>query len=752
MLLRKKQKEMIEIVESQEQKQSLRYHFDDLMLREGKLYLRGWYVSYDGPVTVRLMDAGGKEIPWGDWSLQSRPDLESVFPEENALRQGFVAETARKDIPGSRIQVVFANASEVKTKEIGMRQFDCENTRAGRLFTLLKSGGKQKNLELLREYGLQTYLGYLEEETLEETERYPFYARQKAPSGKELAAQREENLQWAPLFSVAAVIGDSPLSELIRFVESVKAQSYGNWQLCLADVRTSPEVSDCLAAYAKGDRRILCRHLPSVKTRAQAWNEALALTEGEYITFGEADGAFTPDALYEAAKYACRYRGTELFYADEDRTDSEGKPVEPLFKPDFDVDYLCSRNYAGHPVFLKKSLLDRTGGMEPRYEGAEEYDLMLRCSEQTEKTGHIPRVLYHGSCEKAAFLRQQGRMEPDPEAGKKALLTHYERLGCAAEVRVSVEAPVFETLYRIQGEPLVSILIPNKDHAEDLKKCIASVEEKSTWKNKELLILENNSTEPETFAFYDTLEKQYDNLRIVRYEGSFNYSAINNLGAAFARGDYLLLLNNDTEVITPDWIERMLGYCQRPDTAAAGARLLYPDGTLQHGGVVLGIGGVAGHTDLGCRESFTGMLDHIAAARQVSVVTGACMMVKKSDFEAVGGLDETLQVAFNDVDFCLKLRETGKKIVYVPSARLYHYESKSRGYENTPEKIRRFQDEIRIVSERHRKALAAGDPFYNPNLTLEKNDCSPARLFDLKEKPDEKEPTDDRGEGTVQPA
>ena len=751
MRIRKKQEELIEVVDREERKETLWYHFDDMALRNGILYLRGWHVSVDGPGEVRLTDASGEEISGVSWMPQGRPDLETAFPDENAVRCGFTAQIPREALPAGMVTAEFSNASSVKKEEIPLRRLDRENTRLGKLCSLLRQNGKKKNLELIRQNGLMNYCRYLDEETREASSRYAFYAQQKAPSKKELEEQKKENMKKPPLLSIAAVLWETDAADLSRFVSSLQAQSYGNWQLCLADVHSTPEVSECLSKLCRTDRRILCRHPEQAESRAQAWNEALSFAEGAYVALAAPDGSLSPDALYEAVRYARKHPGTDFFYSDEDLTDRSGHPMEPMFKPDFDPDFLCSRNYIGRLVFLKKAFLDQMGGMDPAYDGAEEFEFLLRCSEKTEKAGHIARVLWHGSWEKALFLRQQGRMSLDAEAGRRALLAHYERLGQEAEVKVSVEAPVFETIFAVRGNPLVSILIPNKDHREDLEKCVTSVEEKSTWKNKELLILENNSTDPSTFEFYEELEKRYDDLRIVRYEGSFNYSAINNLGTAFAKGEYLLLLNNDTEVITPDWIERMLGYCQRTGTSAAGARLFYPDDTLQHGGVTLGIGGVAGHTDQFCRRSDTGMLDHIASARQTSAVTGACMMIRKSAYTAVGGLDETLQVAFNDVDLCLKLRAEGGKILYVPSAQLYHYESKSRGYEDTPEKVERFRSEIRIVSERHRKALAAGDPFYNPNLTLEKNDCSPALLYDLKEKPDEEESTDDRGEGTVQP-
>ena len=299
-----------------------------------------------------------------------------------------------------------------------------------------------------------------------------------------------------------------------------------------------------------------------------------------------------------------------------------------------------------------------------------------------------------------------------------------------AEVEFTGIFIMYRTKFKVQGNPKVSILIPTKDHTEDLEKCIVSIEEKSTWKNVEIIVIENNSEKEETFAYYEKLKKRYDNVRVVTYEGGFNYSAINNFGAQFATGEYLLLLNNDTEAITPDWLERLLGYCQREDVAIAGAKLLYPDNTVQHAGVVVGIGGFAGHIQTGYGRNYTGYMGRLQAAQEVSAVTGACLMVKKSIFDQLQGLDESFAVAFNDVDFCLRARALGKFVVFVPDAELYHYESKSRGYETTPEKKSRFEKEVEHFKDRYQDMIAKGDPYYNPNLTLQRGDCSVARSYE----------------------
>lgn len=301
---------------------------------------------------------------------------------------------------------------------------------------------------------------------------------------------------------------------------------------------------------------------------------------------------------------------------------------------------------------------------------------------------------------------------------------HYDRLGIPATVERGDMLGVYRTMYHWTETPLVSILIPNKDHINDLEQCVQSILKKSTYHNYEILVIENNSTEDETFRYYKKLEAQDSRIRILYYKGDFNYSKINNFGARQAKGDYYLLLNNDTEVINPHWLEEMLGYCMRSDVAIVGARLYYPDDTIQHAGVVAGLGGVAGHVFIGLPKGNPGYFRRIICAQDLSVVTAACMMVKKAAFWEVDGLTEELKVAFNDVDFCLKIRQQGYLIVYNPYVELYHYESKSRGYEDSPEKIARFQGEIDWMKSHWGDFFAKGDPYYNVNLTLDRQDYS----------------------------
>ena len=400
------------------------------------------------------------------------------------------------------------------------------------------------------------------------------------------------------------------------------------------------------------------------------------------------------------------------------------------FKPDYNVDLLCTVNYICHLFVAKKTLIDEVGMLRREFDGAQDYDFIFRCVEHAgaEKIHHIPKILYHWRCHEDSTSENPESKLYAFDAGQRAVQAHYDRIGVKVEVSKGEFLGLYRTKFLRDYDPLISIIIPNKDHIDDLKRCIDSIEAKSTYTNYEYIIVENNSEEKETFAYYEQLEAVNPKVHVVYYKGHFNYSAINNFGVQYAKGEYFLLLNNDTEIINDDCLEELLGYCTREDVGAVGARLYYEDDTIQHAGVVIGFGGIAGHCFVQQKRGFTGYCHRIICAQDYSAVTAACMMVKREAFEKVGGLSEELQVAFNDIDFCMKLRQAGYLIVYNPYAELYHYESKSRGLEDTPEKVARFNQEIATFEKRWPDILKNGDPFYNPNLTLDSQDFSLKRL------------------------
>jgi GT2 family glycosyltransferase len=434
-------------------------------------------------------------------------------------------------------------------------------------------------------------------------------------------------------------------------------------------------------------------------------------------------------ALYECVKALNQKPETQVIYSDEDKMNMKGtKFFLPHFKPDFNLDLLCTVNYICHLFVVKSEVLDQVGLLRPEYDGAQDYDLIFRCVEAADHIYHIPKILYHWRCHEDSTAENPESKMYAFEAGQRAVQAHFDRIGIKAEVYKGEYLGLYRTRYLRSSDPLISILIPNKDHTDDLERCISSIEEKSTYRNFEYIVIENNSTEKETFAYYQELEKRNPKVHMVYWDGPFNYSEINNFGAEQAKGEYLLLLNNDTEVINEDWLEELLGYCMRPDVGIVGARLYYEDNTIQHAGVVLGFGGIAGHCFVQQPRGNTGYCHRIICPQNYSAVTAACMMVKRSVFDQVGGLSTDLAVAFNDIDFCLKVQQAGYRIVYNPYVELYHYESKSRGLEDTPEKRERFAKEIATLEAHWPEVFANPDPYYNPNLTLKSQDFSLKRI------------------------
>ena len=515
-------------------------------------------------------------------------------------------------------------------------------------------------------------------------------------------------------------------------IESVQAQTYENWELCLSDGSGADSpLSEFLTTMEKSDARIRVIRNAKALQIAENTNGAIRAATGDFIAFADHDDELTPDALFQCVKALNQEKEIKVLYSDEDKMSMDGhKFFQPHFKPDFNIDLLCTVNYICHLFVVKKELIDQVGMLRKEFDGAQDYDFVLRCVEAAgrEYIRHIPRILYHWRCHEDSTAENPESKMYAFDAGQRAIQAHYDRIGIPVEIQKGEYLGLYRTKFLWEEKPLISIIIPNKDHIDDLKRCINSIEAKATYRNFEYVIVENNSEEETTFDYYRELEASNPKAHVVYWDGIFNYSAINNFGASHAKGEYLLLLNNDTEIISPDCLEQLLGYCMRPDVGAVGARLYYEDDTVQHAGVVIGFGGIAGHCFVQQKRDATGYCHRIICAQDYSAVTAACMMVKREAFEKVGGLSEEFQVAFNDIDFCLRLGEAGYLVVYNPYAELYHYESKSRGLEDTPEKVARFNREIASFEKHWGKVLDKGDPYYNPNLTLDSQDFSLKRI------------------------
>ena len=579
----------------------------------------------------------------------------------------------------------------------------------------------QKGFRYLKHYGLREFLVRLSERMEPEEVPYgPWFEKHKA-SREQLEKQRARKWDRTPLLSIVVPAYRTPEEFLEQMMDSLLAQSYENWELCIAN--GSPEddrMQKVLREYTKKDSRIRVKNLEENLGIAGNTNAALAMASGEFVGLLDHDDLLAPNALYEVADRIVADEQTDVLYTDEDKVTTDLKEhFQPHFKPDFSIDLLRSNNYICHFFVVRRTLLEKTGGFRREFDGAQDYDFIFRCTEAAEKIVHIPEVLYHWRTHKESTADNPVSKMYAFEAGKRAIESHLERCREQGVVSHTKDMGFYRVDYPVQGSPLVSVVIPNKDHSDMLMRCVNSIKEKTTWKNYEIIIAENNSVQKETFDCYQKLQED-SRIRVITWEGEFNYSAINNFAVREARGEYLLFLNNDVEVISEGWMTFMLGNCQREEVGIVGAKLYYPDDTIQHAGTIIGIGGIAGHAFLNMPRSRTGYLHKASIQLNVSAVTAACMMMKRSVFESLQGFEERLSVAFNDVDLCLRTVQAGYLVVYLPWARLYHYESRSRGAEDSEEKIRRFQGEIEFMRSRWIGLLKSGDPYYNKNLTLSK--------------------------------
>ncbi len=581
----------------------------------------------------------------------------------------------------------------------------------------------KKGLLYMKHFGPKEFWIRLTERFQADDVDYEEWYKNHKPTMEELQRQRDTEFEYEPLISILVPVYNTPEEFLKQMIQSVRKQTYGKWELCIANANPANEtVAEILRISSTKDERIKVKDVPENEGIAQNTNAALASATGNYIGLLDHDDLLTPDALYEVVKAINENDRPQVLYSDEDKVTMDlSEHFQPHMKPDYNKDLLRSNNYITHFFVADRTLVEEVGGEDGEYNGAQDYDLILKCTERAKGIAHIPRILYHWRVHKASTADNPASKMYAFDAGKRAIEDHLKRCGEIGKVSHEKDLGFYRVKYQVQGSPLISIIIPNKDQVESLDKCLESIE-KSSYKNYEIIIVENNSTEDATFAYYKKIES--DKIRIVYWSDEFNYSAINNFGVKHARGDYLLLLNNDVEVITTDWLEELTANCQRKDVGIVGARLYYPDDTIQHAGIVIGIGGVAGALFVGMPRMFTGYLHKAAIQQDLSAVTAACMMVKRSVYEELGGLEEELKVAFNDVDFCLRAREKGYLVVYDPNVELYHFESKSRGTEDSKEKIRRFQNEIEYMRSHWLELLKKGDPMYNPNLTLTKWDYS----------------------------
>ncbi len=688
---------------------------DEFVLDDRGISVSGWCIAREN-YSVCLKDASGGIIS-GKIMDRRRTDVEQAYPEcKKEWIHGYLF-TSKERIKGKVTVEVYCDG----VKEIVQHSFrQALPMKIGK--SIKQQGWKVK--VYYQQFGLkQTVRRAIEKLGGKEVRTYEAFRRSYFPDKKELNRQRKEQFVYEPLFSIVVPLYKTPLPYLEDLIRSIQAQTYRKWELYLSDGSgKESSLKEVLRNYARKEKRIHIIENDCRLNISDNTNRALEQADGDYVVFVDHDDTLAPDALYECVKVLNREPDAEVIYTDSDKLSENGKRYsEPCFKPEFNLDLLRCQNYICHLTVIQKRFLDKVGYLNPNYSGVQDYDHILRCVERTNRIVHIPKILYHWRMCPGSVAVDTDNKPYTYELFQKILREHYERMGIQAEVK-AVFPGVVRTVYQLPYEPLVSVIIANKDHRDDLMRCVESLEQESEYKNLEILIVENNSVSEEIFAYYDQVQRQYDNVRVLRYEKEFNYADIQNYAAVRAKGDYLLLLNNDTWLERPESIREMLGYCMRDEVGIVGAKLLYPDDTIQHAGVIVGLGGVADHAFTGMDKDEPGYCCRALCAQEYSAVTAACLMVKKSVYNAVGGMDVELKVAFNDVDFCLRVKEAGHKIIYNPFAVWYHDESKTRGAEDTPEKIERFRGEIEYFQRRWADFLYNGDPAYNPNLALDRHD------------------------------
>ena len=619
--------------------------------------------------------------------------------------------------------------AEAKVADLSYKMDKLRNSMIWKMiypFRLLWSHTKNIFIRI-RRYGSLSNLRKKIESKIIEKRAYKSYGTLSMPSPEEVQKQKSTKFSKDILFSILVPLYNTPEKFLREMIDSVVAQTYGNWELCLADGSDDQHsyVGEVVKSY--GDDRIRYEKLSENLGISGNTNKCFEMAKGDYIGLFDHDDILHPTALYEYMKVICD-SDADYIYCDE--TTFSGSSIDHMitlhFKPDFAPDNLRANNYICHFSVFSKELVDKCGTFRTEFDGSQDHDMILRLTQAAKKIVHVPKILYYWRSHAGSVASDINAKSYAIDAAKGAVAAHLTACGFS-DFRIE-SSRAFETIFRIRyaikGDPKVSILIPNRNHAADLRRCIESITDRSSYDNYEIIVIENNSTDADIREYYDTLEK-HPKVRVVTYEGDFNYSAVNNFGATFANGEYLLLLNNDTEVITRNWIEELLMYAQRDDVGAVGCMLYYPDYTIQHAGIVLGMGAhrTAGHSHYKMAKENLGYMGRLCYAQNVSAVTGACLMVRRSRFDEVGGLSEDLAVALNDVDLCLKLRKKGLLNVFTPFAELFHYESASRGDDVTEkaskENAERYNRECEHFRQKWKAELEAGDPYFNPNFSLD---------------------------------
>ncbi|MGL4606010.1 MAG: glycosyltransferase family 2 protein [Eubacteriaceae bacterium] len=704
----------------------IKYLVEKVIIDEekSKAIVSGWAFNQTEKKSVDfyLLGSSGKKI---NLKRELRIDVNSQYNLDNQTKIGFILEFNSEFI-GEKKKIVLRSENTKKTIGIDLRHnffYGSQETDAAKNHILNKMS---KVIAYCQENGIKSTVFKIRYKLFTNTRKE--YLRWIEQNEKYFPNEVEEeiaDLSLKPKFSIVVPVYNPAKKYLVECLDSVLDQYYKNWELCIADDNSSePHVAEILKEYEKLDSRIKVVFRKKNGHISEASNTALDIATGDYIGLLDNDDVLAPFALFEVAKLINENPDADLIYSDEDKIDGNGIRNMPFFKWDWSPETLLSTNYVSHFGVYKTELMKQIGGFRIGLEGAQDYDLVLRFSELTDKIFHIPKILYHWRMTETSTALAPETKGYAFEAGKKAIEEALSRRNQTGTVQHGKLPGIYDIYYDVKDE-LISIIIPTKDRVEELKKCIVSIISKSTFSNYEIIIVDNASEEEETKLFFKECNEKYPEfVKVVRDDRPFNFSQLNNFAATkHAKGTYFVFLNNDTEIISKDWLERMLGYAQQEKIGAVGGKLHYFDHSIQHAGVILGLGGVAAHGHLGFPSNDNGYFGKLVMDSNVGAVTGACLMMRKKVFDEIGGFDENFAVAYNDVDLCLKALEKGYRNVFVHHVELYHFESKSRGKEDTLEKDQRFQNEINLMKNKWGD-LIFRDPYYNPNLTLINTDYS----------------------------
>lgn len=694
----------------------MNYKIEELILagiRHPRIYFSCWIHSVDPQVELIIDD---RTIGCYSGSID-REDIALKFDEKKPNRYG-ISETILLGKSPKKIELVLKDGEKELTRETiynqpktrirGTLHFIREEKKWRKVFVLGKI--------IMKKTGL---FGFISGASPDNKRAYASWISKYEPAPT--SAPENQKIK----FSILIPVYNPNLDYFKACIDSCLAQTYGNFELCLADDCSGVETKNFLKSLAKTDPRIKITYRKKNGGISEATNSALDIATGDYVCLLDNDDTIAESALAEFADVIMGNKKAKFLYSDEDKLDKDGRRCYPHFKPDWSPDTMLGFNYITHFVAIKRDLFDITGGFRKEYDGAQDYDLFLRITDilKRDEIIHIPKILYHWRISDTSTAASTGAKSYVIEAGRNAIIDSMKR----KNIDSAHTSVLFQTRYIVDYDmppkSFTSIIIPTRNHADVLKRCIDSIYRYTDQTLFEIIIVDNGSDEPDTLAYFDKIKSEHQNLQVLRLDIPFNYSTLNNEAVKIARGNFLLFLNNDTEVLSTDWLEKLVGYASRPHIGAVGAKLLYPNNTVQHAGVIIGLGGIAGHAFLNLGKSDEGYVSRAIVPVNVGAVTGACLAIEKKKFNKIGGFDETQAVAFNDIDLCLKLLQAGYYNLLAPQIILKHHESLSRGAEDTPEKQMRFKKEVENMKRKWGTATFIRDPFYNDNLSLTHDYC-----------------------------